>query len=152
MSDQPFDDLVTIARFQFPYQAHLLAGKLETEGVMAFVQDENNMSITPFISQIHGGIRVQVKQSEEALALSIMKTLDDAATPAPEMHEAIEVDGVAYDLVKGICPECSTASVYLRRPGTLSNAAAVVFAFAVTLPFKLSHNYFCYNCHYEWKG
>jgi hypothetical protein len=151
-NDREFDDLVTVARFNFGYQAHLLAGKLEAEGIMAFVHDENNMSITPFISQIHGGVRVEVRQSQEAEARAIIKTLDDAVTPAPELHAALDIEGVTYDLVKGACPECSTASVYLRRPSALANAATIAFLVTVTLPIKLRHDYFCYNCHHEWKG
>jgi hypothetical protein len=110
------------------------------------------MSITPFISQIHGGIRVQVKQSEEAAAKDVMKVLDDAITPSVELHEALEVDGQPYDLVRGICPECGKAAVYLKRASAMSNAGVIAFVLAVSIPFKLDHDYFCYNCHYEWKG
>lgn len=78
-----FDDLVTIARFQFPYQAHLLAGKLKLKkGIMAFVQDENQISISPWMTNTLGGVRVQVRTSDEIAAAEVMKMIEDSVTPS----------------------------------------------------------------------
>lgn len=147
-----FDDLVTIARFQFPYQAHLLAGKLEAEGIMAFVQDENQISISPWMTNTLGGVRVQVRTSNEIAAAEVMKMIEDSVTPSEELHAAIDVDGKTYDLVNGICPECGNASVYLARPHGLSTTGAAAFVVTFMIPIKLQHKYFCFSCHYEWNG
>ncbi len=152
MKVDEFDDLVTIARFSFPYQAHLLAGRLESEGIMAFVQDENQIAINPLMVSAYGGVRVQVKMSQEIQAAEIMKVIQDSVTPSEEMHEAIDVDGKHYDLVKGICPECGVASVYLAKPSGAETTGAVAFTIAFGMPLKFDHKYFCVSCQYEWNG
>jgi hypothetical protein len=150
--EHTFDDLVTIARFQFPYQAHLLAGRLESEGIMAFVQDENQIAISPWLTNTLGGVRVQVRTSDEVAANEIMQTIEASVTPEDTLHPSIEVNGKVFDLVNGICPECSTASVYLARPNGLTTASAAAFVVTFMIPIKLQHKYFCFNCHYEWNG
>ena len=153
MEEQPeFDDLVTIARFSFPYQAHLLAGRLESEGIQAFVQDELQLQISPWMDNTLGGVRVQVKTSDEIAAHEVMKNIQDAVTPDIELHAALDIDGKIYDLVNGICPECGKAAVYLARSGNVAATGAVAFVLAFGIPIKLEHKYFCYSCHYEWNG
>jgi hypothetical protein len=153
MSNNPESaDLVTIARFMFPYQAQLFAGKLEAEGIQAYVRDVNHVIVDPFITNALGGIRVQVLRADEEDALNVLQMLEQGVTPDNELPPAINIHGRVYDLVKGICAECSTASVYLARGNDLSAVGAVAVVLTLQFPVKLDHNYFCYNCHYEWKG
>lgn len=153
MSDEhEFDDLVTIARFSFPYQAHLLRGRLESEGIEAFIQQEDNSSVLPYLAVTKSGISVLVKQSDKDAALEIMKSIEESVTPSADLPAALQIDGEVFDLVKGICPECSVPAVYLRRSGTLASTAAIAFVAIITLPIKLKHNYFCNNCQSEWEG
>lgn len=163
MSDEPeyeyeeesqpeFDDLVTIARFSFAYQAHMLAGKLEAEGIRAYIPDVNHVIVDPFIANALGGIRVQVLESDKEDALKVLQALENGVTPATELHPAINIHGRTYDLVKGICPECSTASVYLARGNDLSSLGVAAAVISFQIPVKLDHNYLCSNCHYQWKG
>ncbi len=147
-----FDDLVTIARFSFPYQAHLLRGRLESEGIEAYVQDELQLQISPWMDNTLGGIRLQVKTSDEIAAREVMKNIDDSVTPDAELHEALDIDGKIYDLVKGVCPECSQAAIYLARSGGAAATGAIAFVLSTGIPIKLEHKYFCYSCHYEWNG
>jgi hypothetical protein len=147
-----FDDLVVVARFIFPYQAHMLAGKLEAEGIPAFVHGENFMAMNILYNGMAGGVRVEVKQSDLEAANEILKNVDSNITPSSELPEAIAVDDVKYDLVKGICLECGTASVYFKS-GTISgNVGIAVVVLALGVPLKVDHKYFCYTCQYEWKG
>ncbi|MGI9275337.1 MAG: DUF2007 domain-containing protein [Endozoicomonas sp.] len=52
--------LVTIARFSFPYEAHLARGLLEVESIPAFVADEHTVSMNWLYSNALGGVRLQV--------------------------------------------------------------------------------------------
>jgi len=143
------DDLVVIARFIFPYQAHMLAGKLEAEGIQAFVHGENFMSMNILYNGMAGGVRVEVKRSDLDAANEVLNQLD---TPSAELPEAIAADDVKYDLVKGICPECGTASVYFKSGSLGGNVGMGVVVLALGIPLKFEHKYFCYTCHYEWQG
>ena len=147
-----FDDLVTIARFSFPYQAYLLRGRLESEGIEAFVHQEDTSSVLPYLAVTKSGICVLVKQSEKENALAIMKVIEETGTPASDLPAVIRINGNAYDLVNGICAECSSASVYLARANDLSALGVVAVLITIQLPIKLDHNYICTNCQYQWKG
>lgn len=153
MSDEHgLDDLVVVGRFIFPYQAHMLAGKLETEGIQAFVHGENLMGMNMLYNGLAGGVRVEVKRSDLEAANEVLKQIDSNITPAEELPTAIAVDDVQYDLVKGICPECGTASVYFKSGSIGSNVGIGVVVLALGIPLKVDHKYFCYTCHYEWNG
>lgn len=147
-----FDDLVVVARFIFPYQAHMLAGKLEAEGITAYVHGENFMSMNILYNGMAGGVRVEVKQSDLDAANEILKQIESNVTPSTELPEAIAVDDIKFDLVKGICPECGTASVYFKTGSVGSNVGFAVVVLALAVPLKFEHKYFCYTCQYEWKG
>lgn len=146
------DDLVTIAQFAYPYQAHLLAGNLEAEGIMAFVHGENMNSVYPFLTNLGDGIHVKVKESDRDAALDIMRRIEQTANPSTDLPAAITVDGKLFDLVRGNCPECGQASVYMQRPDTMTSVGAAAVIFAIAVPMKIEANYICYSCHYNWVG
>lgn len=153
MEDHPaFDDLVVVARFVFPYQAHMLAGKLEAEGIQAFVHGENLMTMNILYNGLAGGVRVEVKQSDLEAAQAIMQQIEANVTPSTELPQHLDIDGTIFELVKGICPECGTASVYFKTGTVLSNTAIAAVALAFAVPLRLDHKYFCCTCRYEWSS
>lgn len=150
--DNNRNDLVVIGRFIFPYQAHLLAGKLEAEGIQAFVHGENLMNMNMLYNGLAGGVRVEVKQSDLEAAQEVLKQIEQSITPDAALPQQIAVDDVLYDLVKGICPECGTAAVYFKSGSLASNVGMAVVVLTLSLPIKADHKYICYKCEYEWKG
>ena len=67
-----YDELVTIATFSYPVQAHILMAKLESEGVPAIIVDEH-MSTLYFVYPKE--VRVQVRESDVAKARQIMDSI-----------------------------------------------------------------------------
>ncbi len=67
---------VTIHTFQNPFKAEVVKGKLESEGIKAFLIDQNiNYTVGPMILQ---GIRLQVKRDDVLRAIQILqKSLQD---------------------------------------------------------------------------
>ncbi len=53
-------DFVTVAHFFIPTEAHILRGRLESEGIPAVVTDANLVQANNLISVAVGGVRVQV--------------------------------------------------------------------------------------------
>lgn len=151
-NEQEFDDLVVVARFIFPYQAHMLAGKLEVEGIQAFVHGEHFMGMDLLYNGLAGGVRVEVRLSDLESANEILKQIESNITPDQELPQAIAVDNIKYELVKGICPECGKASVYFKSGSIGSNVGIAVVVLALAVPMKIDHKYLCYSCHYEWNG
>lgn len=66
------EDLAVVARFGNAVEAHLARTALESHGIEAFVADEHLISIDPFYDLGLGGVRLQVKKSEEALAFKLL--------------------------------------------------------------------------------
>jgi hypothetical protein len=83
--------LVTIARYSFPYEAHITKSKLEAMGVPAFIADEHTVNMQWLYSSAMGGVRLQVLQEQAAEAIELLKednsenlVMESAATePAP---------------------------------------------------------------------
>ncbi|HEX3810232.1 MAG TPA: DUF2007 domain-containing protein [Rhizomicrobium sp.] len=65
------DQLVTIASQLNPWEAHILKGRLEADGIFAVVIDENNFSYGMWATS--SGVRVQVQSENVARALEIKR-------------------------------------------------------------------------------
>lgn len=64
--------LVQIAAYVYPWEAHLAQGRLEANGIKAFVFDEGIVTAHPFISNAVGGVKLMVEQSDAERALAIL--------------------------------------------------------------------------------
>ena len=63
--------LATVATFTFPYEAQIARAKLDSEGIPAFVADEQTINMQWLYSNAMGGVRLQVPlvYVEEALEI-----------------------------------------------------------------------------------
>jgi hypothetical protein len=68
------DELTTVATFSNTAEAELAKERLESEGVRAFVLDEQTIGVLPFMGNAMGGIRVQVPTELAAKAKEILGT------------------------------------------------------------------------------
>ncbi len=69
--EEKTDDLVTIARYGNPMEANLALSKLKSEGIEAYVADEQMVSIYS-ANMVFGGMRLQVKKTEMEKAIQIL--------------------------------------------------------------------------------
>lgn len=69
----PEADLVTVSRFQHPYQANIAKSFLEGNGVSAFVADEHITSLNWLYTQAVGGAKIQVAKRDAEKALKILE-------------------------------------------------------------------------------
>lgn len=65
--------LTTVATYSFPYQAQIAKAKLDSEGIPAFIADEQTINMQWLYSNAMGGVRLQVpkvyaQQATELLA------------------------------------------------------------------------------------
>jgi len=67
-------ELVTIARYSMPYEAHLAKARLEAEGIPVFIADEHLLSINWLYTPAVGGIKVQVPEDWVEAARDILTT------------------------------------------------------------------------------
>ncbi len=58
------EKLVTVARFSYLSEAHLVKTRIESEGIECYLQDENMVNLGWHYSNLMGGLRLQVKSSD----------------------------------------------------------------------------------------
>lgn len=73
----PEAELVTVARFQHPYQANIARSFLEDNGVSAFVAEEHITSMNWLYTQAVGKPRLQVRRSDAKQAYEILSAPAD---------------------------------------------------------------------------
>jgi hypothetical protein len=71
--DHSGDELVTIDRFLYVGDAELARALLEASGVDAVLADENIVRMAWGDAQAHGGVRLQVRRSDAAEAMEILR-------------------------------------------------------------------------------
>jgi hypothetical protein len=69
-------DLVLIARFFTPVEAHMLQSRLEAEGVPAVVADAQIVGVNPLLTMAVGGVRVLVSESDFERAREIVSAIE----------------------------------------------------------------------------
>ena len=141
MSPMENDDLsgvVTIRKFRDLPEALLAKGSLESAGIECYLIDDNMVRMDWFISNLLGGVKLQVWPEDIAEATAILDM------PIPE---AIEVAG-SGTYQQPHCPNCGSLDVTFAE---LHKPAAYVTA-AVGLPMPLHRTEWkCHACGHEWK-
>jgi hypothetical protein len=65
--------LILIATFSHPFEAHLAKGKLESEGIEAFIADENIVGLNWLYSNLVGGVKLKVHEEDRERALKVLQ-------------------------------------------------------------------------------
>lgn len=130
-------ELVTIARFTVGVEAHLAKGRLEAEGIPAFIADEHMASLDFVYSSIIGGVRLRVRKvdAERAIELLNSELAEEGATGDGEY--ASPGYGTEAEEHADRCPVCNSTEV--GPDGML----------AALNPF--SSAYECRRCLHKWK-
>jgi Flp pilus assembly protein TadD len=137
-------ELVTIAAFSFPAEAHVLRAKLEEEGVWAFVADESMVAANWLYSNAVGGVKLQVREHEVEKALEILGMEPEGVEDTEDDLDEAEQDEYTR------CPNCNSGSIryeeYAKR-GVFASHLLLGFP----LPF-LKRKWHCQECGHEWKA
>jgi len=67
------EKFVTVLTFTYPHEAAVIKSRLESEGIICFLQDEFTAQINPFYSNAIGGVKLQVGESDLEETLEILK-------------------------------------------------------------------------------
>ena len=59
--------------------AHIIMGRLNEEGINCWLKDENVATITPFLSNAMGGIKLMVAESQVERAIDIIHAIEPPA-------------------------------------------------------------------------
>ena len=131
-------NLVTICKFRDLPEALLAKGSLESSGIECFLVDDNMVRLDWFISNLIGGVKLQVKAEDAETANQI---LDE---PIPD---EFDVEGVgAYS--QPSCPKCQSLDVSfeeLNKPVAYTSALL-----RVPMPVH-DKGWKCQSCGHRWE-
>jgi hypothetical protein len=68
-------NFVTVATFTNAFNANVVKGRLDSEGIPAFIKDEHTVTMNPFYNGALGGIKLQVSQENEGEARRLLAEL-----------------------------------------------------------------------------
>ena len=97
--------LITIARFTYPYEAQIAWSKLDALGVPAYIADEHTINMQWLYSNALGGVRLQVREEDEQVAL--LALAEDLET------ELVQQEGFDAEL----CPVCGSPNTEFYQFG-----------------------------------
>lgn len=137
--------LVTIETFTGPIEAHLAKGRLEAEGIPAFVVNEHHVWANWTLSHALGGVRVQVASADAERAARI---LEDHA--AGKFASALEEE--FPDLEAERCPQCGSDDFESQRPlGMLAWVVMTLGLISVIFPVRRAKRA-CKQCGATWRN
>jgi len=150
------EKFITVLTFTFASEVAIIRGRLESEGITCFVQDELTVQVTPFYSNAIGGVKLQVRESDLRQAIEILKEAgyikDEEIQPHQEPPR-LNNQQVSMKGEKLVCPICGSEEI------VKSKKAGWIFLFTsfLLLPFCgifspfFQKTYCCFDCKQEFK-
>lgn len=133
-----FQDLVTIRKFRDLPEALLAKGSLESAGVECYLTDDNMVRMDWFISNLLGGVKLNVKAEDASAAMEILNQ------PIPEGFD-VEGSGL-YQQPR--CPACQSLDISFEE---LNKPVAYATAY-IGLPLPVhDRTWRCHACHHKWE-
>ena len=98
--------LVTIRRYSFPYEAQIARAKLDSEGIPAFIADENTINMQWLYSNALGGVRLQVPEPFAARAIALLDADFSDSVERQQGDDAVPCER---------CGSCNTEAYQQRK-------------------------------------
>ncbi len=129
--------LIEIANYQYTSEAYLFKGKLESEGVEVFLQNENTINTDPLLSNALGGVKLFVKSEAVMKAKQILESI-------PEYS----VDDKGELL---LCPNCGSQKIKMVTTikDIKSFLAFIYGLLTLSMPLFSKQKYKCESCNFE---
>lgn len=131
------EKFITVAIFQYPVEAEIIKGRLESEGIKVFMFDDFTIGADPLTSIAVGGVKLKVFASQEEEAKTILNAINKYS-----------VDNEGNSI---ICPQCKSEKIdfFTTVKDKKSMFWFLVGIFTSALPFYEKHTYRCQDCNTE---
>ena len=144
------EGLIEVAAFTYEYEAQLLIGRLEAEGIISYISDNNITAANPFLSNAVGGVKVHVSGRDYQQASELIEMTREEDTSHFKETKRIRVNGVLYKAQIGTCPNCDSGETYVKPAGPFKWFIGILCAMGnFAAPFK--HQMFCKACNHNWE-
>lgn len=137
------DNLVAVASYVNPHEAHLACSLLDAEGIQSRLDGEHHIAMDWLISNAVGGVKVIVRQRDLKLA---RKVLDNALSQIPD-H--MTQDDTKPESPLAFCPDCKSNEVSLERLNRPLSLLSILFI-GFPIPF-FTRKLVCNYCGKTWK-
>ena len=126
---------VPVAAFNDYIGANILLGRLQSEGINCWLKDENSATITPFLSNSIGGIKLMVAESQEEQVKDILVSIET------ERKKKLS------------CPHCGSHNIeFVTTPRKPGNWFGVLFGLLwASYAMPIEKVYHCFNCGKEFE-
>jgi hypothetical protein len=139
--DDPSDlyrHLVTIRRYRDLSEAIVARGVIESAGIYCFLKDENFVRLDWQMSNLIGGISLQVSEEDVEAAEAILQQPAPEAIPLPDQPSFEQPH----------CPRCDSIDIAWERRG---RKAALISLYLFSLPApRGSESWRCNECGLRW--
>lgn len=133
-----YRDLVTLRRYRDLSEAIVGRAVVESAGIFCFLKDENLVRLDWQMSNLLGGIRLQVGAADVEAAEAVL------SQPVPD---SIDIPDQP-DFEQPRCPRCNSTDIAWERQ---SRKAALVSLYLFSLPApRGSESWRCSNCGLHW--
>lgn len=143
------EQFVTVYTFNYPHEAYVIKGRLESEGIQVFLKDENTVQAYNFLSNALGGVKLQVRESDVKEALEIInenfpdEIISEDESEADSNNE--KIISTNNNLI--ICPHCNSDNVSeTARPNWVFAISILLLGFPL---FFIRKKYHCFDCGQE---
>lgn len=126
----------TLNTFNSSLEAHVLKSKLESEGIEAFLFDENTMDMNPLYNYLIGGVKLKIAEENFAKAQEILAEIEDVPFTNDE-NQIIQ------------CPSCNSSELGngIIKPAIFKEYLTYMFMpFLAIYPFVKTTSYYCKSC------
>jgi hypothetical protein len=130
-------EVVTIRQFRDLPEAVFAKGSLESAGIVCALVDDNMVRLDWFISNLLGGVKLQVAAEDADAANEIL------SQPIPEDFDATGTG----EYHQPRCPKCGSLDVNFRETAPAAYIAAWVI---MPIPFH-RRAWRCHSCRVEWE-
>lgn len=130
--------LITIGRYLNPIEAHIVRGRIEAEGVQAYVQHEHHIWAKWTISLALGYVKVQVSLEDVEEASAILENLQAGEYA---LAEEADTDPIC-------CAKCGGTKIE-RVDWSWRLALWGVMFFSVVIPYTI-YRVKCVECKHSW--
>jgi hypothetical protein len=131
----------TVSTHTTAIEAHIVRGRLECEGIPAFVAFEHHIWAKWSLSVALGGVRVQVPFSYLKEAIQVVENINCNKYKIELEEEISSSDAIS-------CPKCGSEATYPLN-WSWKVALVVIFLFSVPLPYTHQHMK-CGKCSHAW--
>jgi predicted RNA-binding Zn-ribbon protein involved in translation (DUF1610 family) len=129
-------NMVPVQVYNNYMDAHIAKGMLEKEGISAWLDNENTMTVIPFLGNAAGGIRLMVTEADQEKAAALLAQVDTERR------------------LKIPCPKCGSTNVeFVSTPRKASNwLSAISSAFLGDYAIAPDKVYHCFDCGNEFNA